>query len=50
MQIDQLGAEVLHREAYTMLQEMEPLYRLLQVWLGQCVNKHSDHDEDALST
>ena len=29
-QVDQLGSEVLYREAHTMLQEMEPLYGLIK--------------------
>lgn len=36
LQINQLGAEVLHRDAYTMLHEMEPLFKLLQVTLNHC--------------
>ncbi|BDA47654.1 probable Nck-associated protein 1 at N-terminal half [Coccomyxa sp. Obi] len=28
--VDQLGSEVLNREAYTILHEMEPLYRIIQ--------------------
>lgn len=31
VQVDQLGSEVLQREAYVMLHEMEPLYRLIKV-------------------
>ena len=29
-QVDQLGSEVLYREAHNMLREMEPLYCLIQ--------------------
>lgn len=43
-QVDQLGSEVLNREAYTILHEMEPLYRIIQArgpfLMVACFNRH----------